>query len=331
MHVISNNRLYAFNKITQSVIVLMLTLFSLNAHSQGQDSTPAERDIMIISEMLPGNYRNANQAYFDVRLKNPEPQQHKSSYTTISRVNLSDFGDRVFWSESSESKAGSEPKYYLHSLEVDNDEAAVRMKNYSLSAAPGEKLKSKSATYLLGCDLLWRQEAGQFIAQSSSTICPTDKSFAVDVQLSEGALWMKSGSSPLAHFKLDRAREFSCYVDVPGVGGGVDIPYQRYQLDNMHDLGSEQWITIEDGTQIGIRLFRVLWEINNLDGIFTRPSLVVYAITKDEQGENKYLGYTFTESNAQRLGVNLISMLVNCYMISNEEVVPFFRFNEPKL
>ena len=37
------------------------------AWAQGQDSTPTERDIMVIAEMFPGRYDNSNQNYFDQR------------------------------------------------------------------------------------------------------------------------------------------------------------------------------------------------------------------------------------------------------------------------
>ena len=45
----------------------LLALTPFAAFAQGQDGTPAERNLQIIAELLPGNYDNANQAYFDQR------------------------------------------------------------------------------------------------------------------------------------------------------------------------------------------------------------------------------------------------------------------------
>jgi len=133
------------------------------------------------------------------------------------------------------------------------------------------------------------------------------------------------------HFALDRARIFSCYIDLPGVGGGRDIPFKRYQISDVHDLGGEKWVTTDDGQEIGINLFRVMWTFNNLEGVFTRPSFVMYIKTKEEDNSVKEVSYAWTEPDAQRIGINLKWMLVNCYMVSNEDVVPFYKTDEPRL
>ncbi len=45
---------------------------SLRAHAQGQDSTPGQRNLLIMAELLPGIYDTANQNYFDTRRVLPE-------------------------------------------------------------------------------------------------------------------------------------------------------------------------------------------------------------------------------------------------------------------
>jgi len=316
----------------RSLFILCLTATAWQqAFAQGQDSTRADRDIMIMAELLPGDYRNANQAYFDFRLKNPEAERHQSVYTTIERIADSDIGEWVFSSRSGNTKGGVEPRHYLHLLSVDNEIGAVRMKNYTLDSAPSQATKIKDTRYQEGCDLLFRQQSGQFHGAVDETTCEVDQATVSDVQLTEDALWLKYGDPNLSHYALDRSRQFSCYIDVPGVGGGRDIPYERFELDDMHDLGAEKWITTKDGMEIGVNLFRVQWVMNNYEGIFTRPSFVIYVKTKDEEGNDLEKGYAFTEPSAQRIGINLKWMLANCYMVSNEDVVPFFRTNEPKL
>jgi len=158
---------------------------------------------------------------------------------------------------------------------------------------------------------------------------------ARDMMLSKDALWLsfsdQSKGSVDDHFALDRARIFSCYIDLPGVGGGRDIPFKRYQISDVHDLGGEKWVTTDDGQEIGINLFRVMWTFNNLEGVFTRPSFVMYIKTKEEGNSVKEVSYAWTEPDAQRIGINLKWMLVNCYMVSNEDVVPFYKTDEPRL
>jgi len=319
---------------TVAVIVFGVMIVS-TAYGQGQDSTPAERDIMIMGEILPGLYNNANQSYFDVRLKRPERQRHKQVYRQISRVQATGFGSYVFSMESGTRLSEEPTQHHLYVLEADNSAQAVRMKTYQLNKAPGRKISPKSAVYLEGCDVLWVQEAGQFRGRLERESC-VDKQAAQDLMLSQNEFWFKlvkdtDTRSQLNHYSLDRARKFDCYADMPGVGGGRDIPFQRHQLNEVHDLGGEQWFTDQDGNEIGVSLFRVMWSFNNYDGVFSRPSLVVYVKTKDDDGEVKEIGYSWTEPSAQRIGINLKWILINCYMLSNEDIAPFYKNNEPKL
>ena len=55
--------------ILAAVFSIALTLFASSpGYAQGQDGTPAERDLTVIAVMLPGTYDNREQVYFDGRL-----------------------------------------------------------------------------------------------------------------------------------------------------------------------------------------------------------------------------------------------------------------------
>ncbi len=308
--------------------VIHLPLFA-----QGQDSTVADRDIVIMAELLPGLYNNANQSYFDVRLNVEKSKQHAFRSVQITRLEDSDFSGFAFLL-TEQGKGSNAQRQSVMSFSVDYDMQAVRMKTYFIEGGEG-KPSVKKADYANGCDLLWRQEAGQFRGRSSANQCVNNIPVARDMMLSKDALWFSTSDQSNGvvddHFALDRARMFSCYADLPGVGGGRDIPFKRYQINNIHDLGGEKWFTTDQGQELGINLFRVMWTFNNLDGVFTRPSLVVYVKTKEANGDVKEVGYAWTESNAQRIGINLKWMLVNCYMVSNEDVVPFYKTDEPRI
>ncbi len=73
------------------------------------------------------------------------------------------------------------------------------------------------------------------------------------------------------------SREFSCYVDIPGVAGGRDEPFDRYSIDSLHDQGNLHWLQTKEGREIGSTLRNVQW------------------------------------------------LLVNCYLVSNREVQPYFE------
>lgn len=299
--------------------------------AQGQDGTPAERDIMILAELLPGAYNNANQAYFDVRLKVPVEKRHKNLHTEINRINALNFGEYVFLRKVYENSGGEAVQIYLHTLDVDFGIQAVRMKTYILDKVPGKKIRKQDATYLAGCDLLWQREVSQYRGELAVKACLINQqTSAFDMQLSDEGLWVKALGDSLSPYKKDRARPFSCYIDVPGVGGGRDIPYKRYDLGSIHDLGDEGWIKTADGQEIGLSLFRVHWTFNNYDDVFARPSFVIYLKTKTDNGDVIEKGYSFTSPDAQRIGINLKWALAYCYMVSNEDIKPFFK-NEPRV
>lgn len=321
--------LAAISLTTGSLLTLVNT-----ATAQGQDSTIAERDIMILGNLLPGEYNNANQAYFDVRLKQAVESRHAPVHNSITRVDNKKLGSHVFTITQHTGSGKEITGHYLYTFEVDNAVQAVRMKTFALDEAYSRKTKKSKIIYRENCDLLWKQESGQFHGKLEGDSCDIDgdgMSAPYDMQLSEGSFWLLASNKEPSHSAMDRARDFNCYIDVPGVGGGRDIPYKRYPLDNIHDLGGEKWVKTDDGQELGLSLFRVMWTFNNYENIFTRPSFVVYLKTKLENGDIKENGYAWTIPEAQRIGINLKWALANCYMLSNEEIEPFYKTNEPKV
>ncbi len=323
------------------------------AWGQGQDGTPAERDIMVIAEMFPGRYDNANQNYFDVRRNLTEDLRHPRVYATVDRIDLPAFGAYVFWVQATRGRDGEPYLRRIYALEVDNRANAVRMKMYiydgpehaaltdahsDLSKLDG--LTPETALYEEGCDVLWRREPGQFNGRTDLKTCRRDLAGVGEANvdfhmfLSPDALWVLQrgfdddgnqiyGNTAGDMYQLSRARTFNCYADIPGVSGGRDEPFDRYEIRDLHDMGGIKWFEAEDGREIGVILRNVEWPINNEVGAFTRNSLVLYLLERTEDGI-KELTYSWTEPRAERIGINMLSMLVNCYMVSNRDVAPFF-------
>ncbi|WP_409413054.1 hypothetical protein [Altererythrobacter sp. MF3-039] len=300
-------------KITSLMGAGILLGWSSLAIAQGQDSTRAERDALVIAKLLEGRYDNANQAYFDRRLGDPESERHERIHILVEKdeggsdlaISVSEGGD-------------SEAENLLVKLSPEPNGRHVRMR---FSRAAGSQLA--------GCDLLFRQEAGQFRATAERKDCNTNGlSLPQEIMLGEHELWWQKRGDDKRPYALERARDFACYIDVPGVGGGRDIPYKRYEIGHIHDKGGKQWIKLADGSEVSVTLTNVRWPINNLKGIFTRHSLVVY-VGERKDGEEREIAYSWTQPDAQRVGINLKSMLVNCFMLSNEEIEPFYR-QEPQ-
>ena len=69
-----------------AVACLALLAPAAPAFSQGQDSTPAERDVLVLAELLARVYDNYNQVYFDRRIGYPKNERHDRIELRIDRV-----------------------------------------------------------------------------------------------------------------------------------------------------------------------------------------------------------------------------------------------------
>lgn len=277
------------------------------AVAQGQDGTPGQRNLQIMTELLGGLYDNANQAYFQERLDFPAHRRKGRTQVRIAAAENPTLGAPLFSFTLVYPPSAAAAERELWLLETDADPLLVRMRRYSL--------ERETPRYRDGCDLLWRRDAGQFTASNDSRVC------AAVMQLTPEALWLGDVADNLT--QLQRTRRFGCYVDIPGVAGGRDEPFERTQIDDIHDQGGLQWFKTKDQRELGISLRQVRWPINNETGAFTRNSLVMYVLEKTPKGIQT-ISYGWTEPRAERIGLNLQWMLVNCFRVSNRDVVPYF-------
>ncbi len=285
--------------------------------AQGEDSTPWARDLQVIAQMLPGTYSNANQSYFDRRTD--AAVKHRSFQLQIDRVAGTDLGNTVFKVTGFfDGDLGNALAPELWRLTTNDEIRAVSMQRWQWDRADVSLDQLGDAQ----CTIDWRREAQQFRAKQGGRC---EQVFADEIVLSEQQLWFSLPNfDPTADhgdFRLHRARAFECYADIPGVGGGRDEPYDRYDGLKLHDQGGSAWFTSKAGRRLGISLLRVDWPINNYQGVFTRDSLVIY-VSEQLAEEREELGYAFTEPTAERIGINLKWMLASCFMLSNEFATP---------
>lgn len=275
--------------------------------AQGQDSTPGERNLRIISEILPGIYSNANQALFDGRRRLAEEARHSREEF---RIELLD-GVHTF------SLRGT----------LAGEAANFRM---TLSGGPADEELSARFSVLQGedwseiryCELRFRRRAEHFDGKMEGADCAGLP--LTGMQVSRKEIWVTTPAKP-EPFWYERAREFHCYADIPGVSGGRDIPFERYDNIILHDKGATHWFTTRDTDkrEIGITLQAITWHVlNEKNGNFNRNSLVLYATERLPDGTTKPHPYAFTEPDAERIGYNLRWMLVNCAITPRDQARP---------
>jgi hypothetical protein len=336
-----------------TAILLSGLLLPVAAIAQGQDSTPAERNLRVIAEILPGEYNNANQHYFDKRRKLEDADRHLRIHTSISRIDAPAFGEYAFlWVNRTQTDDGEQASWRIATLSADGEAAAgavseVTMRHYfsTQGEITIESLASLGPADLRrtdGCDYYFNRRASHFFGKQRENACQFEwegKSVYTNnvIELSNSDLWFFdhkfiaetgeriSGVASAEPYWLERARVFHCYADIPGVGGGRDIPFERYEGFTLHDKGGMHWFTSRDDEKrkIGLMLQAVTWQVLNEDnGNFNRNSLVIYAMEELEDGSIKEHGYAFTAPDAERIGMNMKWMLVNCSITPRDEARP---------
>ena len=287
--------------------VTLLAIVPSLVLSQGQDSTTWARDAMVIAEMLPGVYSNGNQVYFDTRTGKAKDQRRGPVLLSVS----ADAGSKeTFFLEATWD--GSDTPAWSASLALGLDDIAGVV---TMTVTAGE----------MSCEYAWERGATQFEAH---TISECSQPLFAGMVLSEPQLWLmgtaEPGNARTLDYVLHRTRPFECYVDVPGVGGGRDLPYRRYDGFKIHDRGGQFWFTTEEDTprELGVALFKVDWPLNNYQGIFTRDTLVIY-LNERKDGEQINHGYGFTVPDADRVGINLKWALAFCYQVAGKDQPPY--------
>ena len=308
--------------------IFLITLLLIGApiiHAQGQDSTSFERDELIVSEFLPGFYSNYNQVYFNNRSKVPNKERHERREIEIKEIktNVFSVSDTFINANIFEKPITDDDKVASHSIimvAANNVEKAVQLDIYKSD----ESYSVDGLNRNPDCTVMMIRGAEEFYAREYMGNC--DELTNVST-LSKKHLFVRmnesSGITTNIPYKLNEARTFECYVDIPGVSGGRDIPYKRYEPFFIHDQGGTfEIITNYEKRNLVFRLVKVDWELNNHIGVFTRDGLVLYAEERTADGY-KINGYTFTEPDITRVGINFKWMLVSCFMESNKYATPF--------
>jgi hypothetical protein len=322
-------------------------------HAQGQDSTAGERNLRIMVELLPGLYDNANQASFDGRRKLPAEDRHARTSTTITRIDAPAFGRHAFlWVNRTETPQGTVTSSRIATLAAGPGSDEVTMRHYLRMSGDirPEELATLTPADLRrteGCDYHFERRAEHFRGLQRPKACRfewdgqpvyTDN----EISLSRGDLFVHdhkyrvkdgqriTGVASGDPYWLERARIFHCYADVPGVGGGVDVPFERFDRFTLHDKGGVHWFRStaypERGLaarDIGLTLRAVTWHVlNEANGNFNRDSLVLSVMEKLPDGSVKEHGYAFTDPGAERIAINLKWMLGNCAITPRDQAKP---------
>jgi hypothetical protein len=308
---------FSFGQSIGAAVILSALMIS-PAYAQLKDGTPAERDLMVWATTSVGAFGNNEQVAFDVRLATPAAGRATTTRVVVSGLAGSPLGENSLILQN----AGGTDLVLVPVL--DAGPSTIRLKVYRPNS--GQRLNPNGISVANtatnpSCDLFMTREAGQFRAVTRQT-CTTSPN---EILFSPNALWTRSNATaPFA--KMIRARQFECYVDMPGSGGINGEVFKRFEGLTLDDQGGEAWFTTIEATprQLGLRLRSVNWAMNNKPGTFTRNSLTLYLMERQSVGEPKLLTYAWTQPDVRRIGLNAQWALANCFMEANSLAKPEF-------
>ncbi len=339
------------NRITRSAVWLtwcLLAILTPHLYAQGQDSTAGERNLRIMAELLPGHYDNANQHYFDQRRKLAADDQHVRMSTTIRRIDAPAFGRYAYlWINEVQTANGPQRSWRIASLHAGPASDEVTMQHHlrmqgEITEAELTTLTPAQLRRTEGCDYRFKRRADHFRGLQEPGRCEFDwegQRVRTDneISIAKSSLWFHdhkwviktgrriTGVTSGEPYWLERSRDFHCYADIPGVGGGRDIPFKRYDNITLHDKGGMYWFKTDEATprELGLQLRAVTWHVlNEANDYFNRNSMVLSVLEKLDDGSVKEHAYAFTDPQTERIALNLKWILANCAITPRQSAKP---------
>jgi hypothetical protein len=284
-----------------------------------------EADLELMLSWFEGEFDNHLQFLADQ--EDPPEQPHEWIHSIFTRVELPAFGEHVFYVE--QYTDGDPTKIYrnrIYTFVADDENEAIKLAIYSfadpaafagahLEPAKLEGLTPGQLRTVPGCEVFWRRDGEtRFIGYMEDGACRVDSPrlgttiiIDDDLVLTPDEIWIGDratdvegnwvfGNRAGIQHKLKRARLFDCWA---AVRNGSDGEWSLERGLRLHDQGGRAAIsTLGDSP----RSFRLELEQRVYEGGGEVP---VLKIALYEDGVEESLAYSWTDTDADRIGMNL--------------------------
>jgi hypothetical protein len=317
--------------IAQLWVTSICTLLPLHAQSS------LEADTKQLAEWLTGEFDNFQQVWLEKEEKDKgKPvEMHEHIHSLFQRVNAPAFGSTVLYVK--QYLDGDPRKIYrqrLYVLKPNPQENAVQLDIYSFAAdslfydvplnpQKVERLTPSAMTMTPGCAVYWKRspDGSAFVGYMKDKACnfvskrSGKKVFVTDsLRLTRDELWIRDeasdeqgnyvfGHKGKIHHKLKRCRIFTGFMvvkkDPPSDTLRREGKEEYITLRNisLHDQGGRVRCISETGeqTKYSVELSQVIYQ----------TGLPVLKLAIYEEGNPKALAYTWANTDARRIGINL--------------------------
>ena len=313
-----------------TTILIFISTFSYTQNLQ------ADRDEML--NWFTGEFDNFQQIWQEKEDKMVDSLRHEHIHSIFLPVKIPAVGEHVFFVK--QYMDGDTDKIYrmrVYNFSIDKNEKAIRLdiltfknpadektyKNANSTPSVLEALKPENFTSTDGCAVFWRKEKGQFIGYMKAKACnfvskrSGKRVFITDsLRLTPNDIWIRdeaedeNGNYVFGHkakipHKLMKCRPFKGWVAIRK--DGTEDKYEFVGNLRLHDQGWRMRVVKPDGTATPytVELSQVIYE----------KSINVLKLAVYEEGKDKALSYTWSNPEAERIGINLRWIQVGVTMV----------------
>lgn len=316
--------------------ILVIAVFLMPALGAAQEELPMDpnaRDILILTDWFEGEFDNEEQRWFHTRNGGEGEPAHLRMHAIHKRVDLPQIGEHVFHiqhyinndpDDVARQRIGvfiSEPGMQAIRMKQgfykDND----KTRDAHLDPSKLDGLTEDDIFFIEGCDIYWRREADQYVANMGPKECVFGEGDLTRYSvhrwtLSENKLWLVDSSFLISDdslhvglpvdqpFRMRRSKIFHCEVTFRNEDRSVARTIKDVR---MHSQGGLVWFDPdENGDVYGIRMRDKEYPFYS-----ERPDFLLLSLQK--QGQATMVGYALTDVDARRVGFNLGWALGHCH------------------
>ncbi|MCU0390224.1 MAG: chromophore lyase CpcT/CpeT [Thermoflexibacter sp.] len=313
------------------VIYLMVVVISacsssktkLQTNNQNLKKNSLERDMVEMLSWFNGRFDNFMQAYDEKEKKAKFPHEH--IHSIFYKVNLPSIGQNVFYvkqyMDGNPNKIYRQRLYHFFPNKVEN---AVQLDIYSFPVDSlyydahlyQEKLAGLTLDKLQatkGCEVYWKKQGDTFIGYMKPKACSVvskrsgKRIYITDsLQLTKEEIWIRDeaededGNYVFGHkekipHKLRKCRFFTGWIIAQKEG--KDNEYHQMRNITIHDQGQRIQLVTETGEKT--KYYAELSEVAY------NKDLNVLKLAIYEEGKDKAIAYTWANTDAERIGINL--------------------------
>jgi hypothetical protein len=294
---------------------------------------PNARDILILTDWFEGEFDNEEQRWFYTRNGGEGDPPHLRIHAIHKRLDVPNIGDHVFYIQHYINDDPTDVARQRIAVFISEpDDQSIRMKqgffkepdkalNAHIDPAKLDGLTADDIFFIENCDIFWRREADQYVANMKPKACQFGEGDLLRYSvhrwtLSENKLWLVDSSFLVSDdslhvglpvdqpFRMRRSKIFECEITFRD----ADAKPVRTLTDiRLHSQGGLVWFDPDDeGNVFGLRMRDKEYPFYS-----ERPDFLLLSVQK--QGSERMVGYSLTDVNARRVGLNLGFALAHCH------------------